>query len=311
MTPLRGVFVFLDPAFRLCHPAPPVSLSVSLPMRQTIPLLCPLDGSPLATTERGMRCPDGHTFDRARQGYVHLLPVQAKRSRAPGDSKPMVAARRRFLDSGAYRPIADGVAAGAASLAAGEERFSVLDAGCGEGYYLEAVRQRLEGVTRPGLLGVDISKHAVAAAAGRYKGMQWVVASNRQALVPPGALDLVLSLFGFPDFERFHEALRPGGHLLLADPGPDHLLELRRVIYPEVRRKGPPLLDVALERGWALEESRWLRFSVELAEQERIDDLMAMTPHLYRAPAAGREAAARLGHIEVTVEVALRLLRRL
>jgi hypothetical protein len=61
-------------------------------------------------TGAAWRCAGGHCFDIASQGYTHLLPVQNKRSRDPGDSKEMVAARRRFLDAGCYQPIAAAVA---------------------------------------------------------------------------------------------------------------------------------------------------------------------------------------------------------
>ena len=79
-------------------------------------LACPLDGEPLNQSGTCWRCPAGHSFDVARQGYLHLLPVQKKRSLDPGDSKDMVAARRRFLNAGFYQPIAGAVnkAAGAA-----------------------------------------------------------------------------------------------------------------------------------------------------------------------------------------------------
>ncbi len=72
-------------------------------------LACPLDGAPLHGDGTSWRCAAGHSFDIAAQGYTHLLPVQQKRSRDPGDSKEMVAARRRFLNAGNYQPIAAAV----------------------------------------------------------------------------------------------------------------------------------------------------------------------------------------------------------
>ncbi len=69
-------------------------------------LTCPLDASPLRRDAALWRCSAGHSFDIAREGYIHLLPVQNKRSRDPGDRKEMVGARRRFLNAGHYQPIA-------------------------------------------------------------------------------------------------------------------------------------------------------------------------------------------------------------
>ena len=63
------------------------------------PWQCPLCGEPL-TGDTALKCGRNHSFDRAKEGYWHLLPVQSMRTKAPGDSKEMVAARRAFLTPG-------------------------------------------------------------------------------------------------------------------------------------------------------------------------------------------------------------------
>ena len=98
------------------------------------PFLCPLCGEALQGVPGGLRCPGGHRFDRAREGYVHLLPVGQKHSKAPGDDKGMVAARRAFLDRGWYSPLRDALCDLAVRYAPGPAP-AVLDAGCGEGFY--------------------------------------------------------------------------------------------------------------------------------------------------------------------------------
>lgn len=70
---------------------------------------CPLCHAPLTRAEKTFICPLGHQFDRAKEGYVNLLPVQHKRSRDPGDSAEMMQARRAFLDAGHYQPLRDAV----------------------------------------------------------------------------------------------------------------------------------------------------------------------------------------------------------
>ena len=65
------------------------------------PWCCPLCGAPLAG-DNALKCPSGHSFDRAKEGYWHLLPVQNTRTKAPGDSREMIAARRAFLSAGYY-----------------------------------------------------------------------------------------------------------------------------------------------------------------------------------------------------------------
>ena len=154
-------------------------------------LACPLDDCPLAPSEKTWRCENGHSFDVARQGYVHLLPVQKKRTLDPGDSKEMVAARQRFLNAGFYTQIAEAVSDLALKALPGGGIGSVLDAGSGEGYYLRHL-SAVAGDTGLALIGVDISKWAVLAAAKQDKQTRWVVGSNANLPVLPESLDLVL-----------------------------------------------------------------------------------------------------------------------
>ena len=66
---------------------------------------CPLCAAPLEDAPTVLRCPSGHAFDKAREGYTNLLPANQKHSKAPGDDKGMSAARRAFLDKGWYKPL--------------------------------------------------------------------------------------------------------------------------------------------------------------------------------------------------------------
>jgi len=272
-------------------------------------LACPLDGLPLQKVEKRWCCENGHSFDIARQGYVHLLPVQNKRSRDPGDSRDMVAARQRFLDTGHYQPIADAV--NRAVLGQGDDstRLACLDAGCGEGYYLRQLASAAPGELELALLGLDISKWAVLSAAKQQKGASWVVGSNAHLPVLPESLDRIMCLFGFPVYSEFARVLKAGGQLLLVDPGPDHLKELREIIYPEL--KAPKAHSDTAPEGFRSLEPELLRYSLNLGGQAQIRDLLAMTPHLYRAPSEGRERAFQLQSLTVTVDVVVRRLERL
>ncbi|MEQ6917087.1 putative RNA methyltransferase [Halomonas aquatica] len=271
-------------------------------------LACPLDGDVLHQSGGTWRCGVGHSFDIARQGYVNLLPVQKKRSHDPGDSKEMVAARQRFLNAGHYRPVADAVSRSVLSGAVPSGTLSCLDAGCGEGYYLRELAEAAAGeedAPSLALLGVDISKWAVLAAArqGRQTGQpaSWVVGSNANLPVQSGTLDRVLCLFGFPVYPEFARVLKPGGVLLLVEAGPDHLRELREVIYPSLKPERAEQSEVP--ESFTLLGTDTLRYALELEGAEPVADLLAMTPHLHRASAEGREKAAALSSLTVTVEV--------
>lgn len=281
---------------------------------------CPIDGTPLQAAANALKCGQGHNFDRAREGYCNLLLVQHKASRDPGDSRDMVAARRRILDAGLYATIADCMfaivrtlarQAGAPETGAGAT-LRIVDAGCGEGYYLRRLRQAAIACADPvrlELAGIDISKWAVQAAAKREASVAWAVASNRRLPFPPGSVDLILSMFGFPIWEGFKHVQPAGGHVLLVDPGADHLIELRSVIYPAVERTGPPSLHAAEAAGYRLEREQRLHEVVNLDQAAQIRDLLTMTPHAHRLPATGREAVTQIKRLSVTLDVVFRLLR--
>ena len=286
-------------------------------------LACPLDGAPLQRQGGSLRCADGHCFDLAAQGYVNLLPVQNKRSLDPGDSKEMVAARRRFLEAGHYQPIADAVAQAVLAGAAPGRTLTCLDAGCGEGYYLRQLAATAAAEAHPlALAGLDISKWAVQAAAKRdlhdarsqasacaSPSTTWVVGSNAGLPVLPGTLDRVLCMFGFPVYGEFARVLRRGGELLQVDAGPDHLRELREVIYPTLKPERPAIRQTP--PGFEHLATDTLRFPVHVDGAAPIADLLAMTPHLYRATAEGRARAAALTALTMTVDVRLGRYRRL
>lgn len=275
-------------------------------------LACPLDGTPFGVYGKTLRCPNGHSFDEARQGYMHLLPVQHKRSREPGDSPAMVEARRRFLDAGFYRPISERLNALALQHLPTAEHLCVVDAGCGEGYYLvNFLTALLEqgGPASASLIGIDIAKPAVIAATRRNKQLTWLVASNRNPPLQPHSVDMLFCMFGFPDYSAFRHILKPGGVLVLVDAGSDHLLELREIIYPEVRKSPPPALDKAQQQGFSLAQMSELSYLSTPLDRQQIADLLVMTPHLYRATQAGKEAAARLEHLRLTVDAVFRVLK--
>ncbi len=270
-------------------------------------LACPLDGGPLRRHGTSWRCDAGHCFDLAAQGYTNLLPVQQKRSRDPGDSKEMVAARRRYLNAGFYQPIAALVSRTVLADLPTGRAAACLDAGCGEGYYLRELAAAGDG-QRLALLGLDISKWAVLAAAKQDKRPNWVVGSNAKLPVLPATLDRVLCMFGFPVYAEFARVLRPGGELLQVDAGPDHLRELREIIYPTLKpeRAAEPLSPA----GFSVLPAESLRYTVTLGGAEQIGDLLTMTPHLYRASAEGRAKAAALTALSLTVDVRLTRFRR-
>src|SRR6266849_4799462 len=152
-------------------------------------LLCPVRDCHMALgrVERRLLCPRGHSFDVARSGYINLLQPQERRSKQPGDTAAAVRARRRLHDRGVTEPLLHTIA----EMVAASPGDIVLDAGCGDGFYLGSLA-RQSGFDAH---GVDISIPAVDAAARRYPECEWIVA-NADRFIPyeDRAFSLVMSI---------------------------------------------------------------------------------------------------------------------
>lgn len=242
-------------------------------------LLCPICGQTLIREQNTYGCARGHRFDVARQGHVNLLPVQQKRSLHPGDTAQQVASRRAFLDGGYYAPIA-----GALQEMTEGCTGPILDVGCGEGYYSASLARHMGAE----LVGLDISKEAVRYAAGRYKDATWLCASAAHLPVKDHSAGLITSLFALTMPEEFLRVLGKDGAFLQVLAAEDHLMGLKKIIYPTLIHKekdSTPELP-----GFRLEKSRHLEFTFTV-EGEQVQNLLSMTPHVYRI---GKEGAERL-----------------
>ena len=262
-------------------------------------ILCPVCAENLQMEEKCWHCAAGHSFDVARQGYVNLLTVDKKHSLHPGDTRQQVAARKAFLDEGYYAPIAETLK----ELLQKEQPKTLLDAGCGEGYYLtQAAPQDCE------CWGVDISKDAVRYAAVRNKAVRWFVGTAAHLPFSDGSFDCVLSMFALTAAAEFFRVLKKGGLFLSVTAHPEHLLGLKSIIYPEIIRKekeSSPNLD-----GFLLEEERLLTFDFSLKSGEMVQHLLSMTPHFWRISKEGALRAAETEHLNDTAKVVFRLYRK-
>jgi 23S rRNA (guanine745-N1)-methyltransferase len=185
-------------------------------------LLCPVRDChlPLAREERRLVCPRGHSFDVARSGYINLLQPQDRRSKRPGDTRAAVLARRRLHDLGVTVPLLEAIA----EMIEPSPHDTVLDAGCGDGFYLGSLNRQWGFAAH----GVDISIPAVDTAARRYPDCEWIVA-NADRFVPyaDGSFSAILSITARMNAGEFRRVLRDSGRLLVALPAPDDLIELR------------------------------------------------------------------------------------
>ncbi|MFH8368316.1 putative RNA methyltransferase [Streptomyces sp. NPDC018031] len=250
-------------------------------------LRCPVCRARLRLGRGALRCPAGHTFDIARQGYLSLLTGTRATS---GDDAAMVQARDRFLSAGGYAPIRGALARLAAEALPG--RGTVVDVGCGTGYHLAGVLDQLPDARG---LGLDTSVRALRLAARAHRraaAASWDV--FRPFPLDDGVADVVLNVFAPRNPPEFHRLLRPSGRLIVVRPTERHLAELRgRVaamvtIDPDKEER----LRRALGPFFAAVGTRKVEYTVPLAGQEAIE-LVGMTPsarHLNPADLAGHGA---------------------
>lgn len=266
---------------------------------------CPVCGEGLASLEGAWRCGKGHSFDIARSGYVNLLLSNQKHSSMPGDNQLMVAARRRFLDQGFYRPLLNALCDEVMQVLPEHRDSVLLDVGCGEGYYTAEVARVLHRAALPAeLYGVDISKVALDKAAKRCKEVCFAVASVFHLPIAEKSCDLLLNLFAPYCGKEFHRVLSDPGKMLLVIPGRDHLWELKQAIYQHPYKNEVKKYEL---EGFHLLKNREISFSLRLEDPEDIDSLFKMTPYYYKTSRQDQERLSRLTFLQTTAQFQLLL----
>lgn len=256
-------------------------------------LSCPVCRASMTESTDGRVCScrgeRTHCFDFAKSGHIHLGGPHA----GDGDTKEAVLSRRSILDAGYYQPLSDAINATLDALGVG----SVLDAGCGEGYYTN--RMATDGRA---VLGIDLSRAGVELAAKRAKqtgsGAAFAIASIFSLPVQPSSLDAVTNIFAPCAEEEFCRVLKPNGYLLLVGAGERHLMGLKELIYDNPYTN-PGRAD--LPRSMTAIEQKRIRTTITVEGNERILALFSMTPYYWRT---SREDRAKLEGVDtLTTEI--------
>ncbi len=254
-------------------------------------LICPICGKPLKHIDKSAVCPDHHTFDYAKQGYLNLL---LKQSKDHGDNPAMVKARTDFLHTGAYQFLRDHLAEKVK-----ENHSEVLaDLGCGEGYYTSAL-----GCTEK--YGFDLSKDALKHAAKNDSSSQYAVASIFHLPLADSCCDTVITCFAPAANEEIARILKPNGIFLFVTPGPRHLFEMKSVLYETPYENEMEDLETTL----SLEKDEMIEQKF-LCRQEGLMNLFLMTPYAYKTSTAGRDKLSQAGDLELTAQFRVRTYRK-
>ena len=189
--------------------------------------ICPICELNLEKTQHSWSCDNQHSFDQAKEGYVNLLPAHQKRSKHPGDNPEMVVARRTIHEAGLYQPLAENLVTVVADCS---QTKTLLDIGCGEGYYDGFIAKAVSGIS---IYGIDIAKSAVKLAAKKYPKQHFAVAGARRIPVATAAMDLAMCIFSPSTDSEVTRVLNKDGHYLEVGPAPRHLWELKTALYDQ------------------------------------------------------------------------------
>ncbi len=263
-------------------------------------LCCPVCREKLKTAASGLVCPRGHSFDRAKEGYVNLL-LGSKPGDRHGDSREMAASRRAFLDGDHYLLLAKKVGQILGENVAGG---NILDICAGEGYYTEKLCELCPGLN---FWGFDISREMVRLAARRKSRASFFVANLAGIPVESGSMAGAVHLFApfnAPEFERI---LAPGGVLISVIPGKNHLMGLKKVLYdrPYENDEGEP--DTG--RLEIIDRIR-VSFEMELSSREDIFALFQMTPYYFKTGVKGAKKLESLDNLKTQAEFVILLMRK-
>jgi len=258
------------------------------------------------------RCNNQHSFDLAREGYLNLLLAQNKRSRSPGDSDDMIRSRQRFLNAGYYQPLSDAIVAAVAKANTGPEQ-TVLDLGCGEGYYMQQLRVAFDkkadqqkvseektSTQTLKLLGMDISKLAVRLAAKRKMDARLAVDSVYNIPLFENRIDTAISVFSPISVEETARVLKPGGKLIMVGPGAEHLSGLTSLIYEQSLPHEGNTAGLEKAAQFNLLEQLEIKQSIVVRGSD-ILDLLKMTPYYWHSRPEQQEMLAKLDELETVI----------
>ena len=238
--------------------------------------ICPSCQTTLNQHSSTWACQNGHRFDIAKEGYVNLLLANQKRTKDPGDNNAMINARRAFLEQNHYQPLANKVAEVVSTHTPKKSAFSIYDIGCGEGYYLNTIKNYLSEQGIPvSTYGSDIAKNAIQKASKKYKESAFAVASNANLPIESESVDSLIQIFAPSHSDEIARVLKASGVWCQVSPAPTHLTELKNCIYdtPELHKAASDDID-----GFTLQHQETLTYQCHLSNLSDRKNLLMMTP---------------------------------
>lgn len=258
-------------------------------------LACPKCHEPIVQEGNSYKCKAGHCYDLAKTKYLNLLLNPDKATNNPGDSKESLIARKAYLTKGYYDVILNTVIECIKKYRKNSP-LDILDLGCGEGYYTRGLKEVFNNDT---IYGLDISKEAINMATKYTKDVYWLVGNSKNLPVVDHSLDFITALFTVVNQEELKRSLKNGGYIIHVTANPNHLIEIKELIYDEIKVKS----DKYIRLNFETVESYDLVHQVNIDNREDALNLLKMTPHYYHIKKERRSVLDTLEKLDVTIDI--------
>ncbi|HET8244825.1 23S_rRNA m1G745 methyltransferase [Streptococcus pneumoniae] len=236
---------------------------------------CPICQENLTLLETNFKCCNRHSFDLAKFGYVNLAP-QIKQS--ANYNKENFQNRQQILEAGFYQAILDAVSD---LLASSKTTTTILDIGCGEGFYS---RKLQESHSEKTFYAFDISKDSVQIAAKSEPNwaVNWFVGDLARLPIKDASMDILLDIFSPANYGEFRRVLSKDGILIKVIPTENHLKEIRQRVQDQLTNKEYSNQDIKehFQEHFTILSSQTASLTKTITA-EQLQALLSMTPLLF------------------------------
>ena len=232
---------------------------------------CPICQENLTLIETSLKCSNRHSFDLAKFGYVNLAP-QIKQS--ANYDKENFQNRQQILEAGFYQAILEGISD---LLATKSSAKTVLDIGCGEGFYSRKFQESHSDKT---FYAFDISKDSVQIAAKSETNwaVNWFVGDLARLPIKDARMDILLDIFSPANYSEFRRVLI----LIKVIPTENHLKEIRQMVQEQLTKKDYSNQDIKehFQEHFSIQSSQIASLTKSITAEQR-QALLSMTPLLF------------------------------
>ena len=236
---------------------------------------CPICQKNLTLVESSLKCSNCHSFDLAKFGYVNLAP-QIKQS--ANYDKENFQNRQQILEAGFYQAVLEGISD---SLATKPSAKTVLDIGCGEGFYSRKLQEVHPEKT---FYAFDISKDSVQIAAKSESNwaVNWFVGDLAHLPIKDASMDILLDIFSPANYGEFRRVLSKDGILIKVIPTENHLKEIRQMVQDQLTKKDYSNQDIKehFQEHFSIQSSQIASLTKPITAEQR-QALLSMTPLLF------------------------------